>query len=99
MAPVASAGHSPRYLASTGLLAADYFAAINALQRGYQIGVYGGFYAVSRVLSAGLTTMGWQTSAWSGGQWDERAVLRQLGTQVWGTNADVDVARAADFGQ
>jgi hypothetical protein len=63
--------------------------------------VYGGFYAVSRVLSADLATMGWQTSAWSGGQWDPRAVLRQLGTRVWGGNADVDLhaAHAADFGQ
>jgi Rv2525c-like, glycoside hydrolase-like domain len=81
--------------------AAAYFEAINALHPGYKVGVYGGYYAVSRVLSAGLAAMGWQTSAWSGGQWDKRAVLQQLGTQVWGTNADVDlhVPRAADFGQ
>ncbi len=45
--------------------------------------------------------MGWQTIAWSGGQWDDRAVLRQLATQVWGSNADVNLhaGGAADFGQ
>ncbi|MGD0376605.1 MAG: glycoside hydrolase domain-containing protein [Streptosporangiaceae bacterium] len=81
--------------------AADYFEAINALTPGYQVGVYGGFYAVSRALSAGLAALGWQTIAWSGGQWDDRAVLRQLGSEIWGSNADVDllVANTADFGQ
>jgi hypothetical protein len=81
--------------------AAGYFEAINALAPSYKVGVYGGFYAVSRVLSARLATMGWQTIAWSGGQWDDRAVLRQLGSQVWGNNADVDLhaVHAADFGQ
>jgi hypothetical protein len=81
--------------------AADYFEAINALTPGYKVGVYGGFYAVSRVLSADLAALGWQTIAWSGGQWDDRAVLRQLGSQVWGNNADVDllVASTVDYGQ
>ena len=80
--------------------AADYFAAINALHRNYEVGVYGGFYAVSRLLSAGLATMGWQTSAWSGGQWDSRAALRQFG-QMWGGNADINtpLSAAIDFGQ
>jgi hypothetical protein len=80
--------------------AADYFAAINALHRNYVVGVYGGFYAVSRLLSAGLAEMAWQTSAWSGGQWDNRAVLRQLG-QMFGSNADINTPTpaGADFGQ
>jgi hypothetical protein len=80
--------------------AADYFAAIGALHRNYVVGVYGGFYAVSRLLSAGLAEMGWQTSAWSGGQWDNRAVLRQLG-QMWSGNADINTPTPAnaDFGQ
>jgi hypothetical protein len=81
--------------------AADYFEAINALTPRYTVGVYGGYYAVSRVLSAGLAAMAWQTIAWSGGQWDDRAVLRQLGSEIWGSNADVDllVASTTDFGQ
>ena len=81
--------------------AADCFAAINALTPRYTVGVYGGYYAVPRVLSAGLAARPWQTIAWSGGQWDDRAVLRQLGSEVWGSNADVDLlaASAADSGQ
>jgi hypothetical protein len=80
---------------------ADYFAAINALRPSYKVGVYGGYYAVSRVMDAGLAEMGWQTVAWSGGQVYGRAVLLQPGTQLWSTNADVDLLLhgTADFGQ
>ena len=81
--------------------AADYFAAINALHPRYKVGVYGGYYAVSRAMDAGLAEMGWQTVAWSGGQVYSQAVLLQPGTMMWGTNADVDLLLhgAADFGQ
>jgi len=80
--------------------AAGYFEAIRALRPAYKIGVYGGYYAVSRVLSAGLAQAGWQTIAWSGGQWDSRAVLRQLATTVMGyADMDLHIATAADFGQ
>lgn len=80
--------------------AAAYFEAIAAQHPAYRIGVYGGYYAVKRVLDAGLAAMGWQTVAWSGGQWDGRAVLRQLASQVWGS-ADVNLHTTAgpDFGQ
>ncbi len=58
------------------------------------------YWAVSRLLDAGLIRRGWQTIAWSGGKWDPRAVLRQELTQVFGA-ADVNllVSSAADFGQ
>lgn len=93
------APHSDDPKAKLGAATA-YFEAIHALQPAYTVGVYGGYYAVKRVLDAGLATMGWQTIAWSGGQWDGRAVLRQLASQVFGA-ADVDLqgAHAIDFGQ
>jgi hypothetical protein len=80
---------------------ADYFAAINALHPSYKVGVYGGYYGVSRVMDAGLAEMGWQTVAWSGGQVYPRAVLLQPGTQLWNTNADIDLIMhgSTDFGQ
>src|SRR5258708_1396578 len=80
---------------------ADYFEAINALHPRYKVGVYGGYYAVSRAMGAGLAEMGWQTVAWSGGQVYSRAVLLQPATQLWGGNADVDLLLhgATDFGQ
>ena len=65
--------------------------------------MYGGYYAVKRVLDAGLATLGWQTVAWSGGQRDTRAVLYQTTNSPPIPGADVDIrenaATAADFGQ
>lgn len=79
----------------------DYLAgAASVLGRG-RTGVYGGFYAVSRALDAGLVTFAWQTVAWSGGQTDPRIHLFQrVGTiTVDGVACDVDEARKSDFGQ
>ena len=79
---------------------AAYFAGIRTTNPAYRVGVYGGFYACSRVLDAGLASMAWQTLAWSGGRRDPRAVIYQTGQTVLGA-ADVDVheTSAADFGQ
>ena len=44
---------------------------------GYRIGIYGGYYVVKRAFDAGVTDDGWQSYAWSGGQWDARAAIRQ----------------------
>ncbi|HEV2375604.1 MAG TPA: glycoside hydrolase domain-containing protein [Streptosporangiaceae bacterium] len=80
---------------------ADYFAAINACKPRYKVGVYGGYYVVSRAMEAGLAQMGWQTVAWSGGMTCDKAVLLQTGAQVWAPNADINqlMHGAADFGQ
>jgi hypothetical protein len=78
----------------------DYFAAIKSLALPFTVGVYGGYYAVSRALDARVADMAWQTVAWSGGQRDKRAVLYQLARQVLGA-ADVNLLETAghDFGQ
>lgn len=78
----------------------DYFEAISSLALPFTVGIYGGYYAVSRALDAKLATMAWQTVAWSGGQRDKRAVLYQLAKQVLGA-ADVNLLETAghDFGQ
>ena len=63
-------------------------------------GIYGGFYPVSRALDAGKAAYAWQTPAWSGGQWDPRAQLRQGMTfTLGGASVDHDTATAADYGQ
>lgn len=64
-------------------------------------GIYGGYWPVSRALDAGKASFGWQTYAWSGGQWDKRAQLRQTanGVSMGGADADIDASEAADFGQ
>ncbi|HEV2376225.1 MAG TPA: glycoside hydrolase domain-containing protein [Streptosporangiaceae bacterium] len=76
----------------------EYFQALHA-EMGPNVGVYGGYWAVSRVLNAGLASWAFQTVAWSGGQWDPRACLRQGGQTALGGAVDLDTPERADFGQ
>lgn len=66
-----------------------------------RVGVYGGFYVVKRALEAGVCKYGWQTYAWSGGQWHPGAHLQQYQNDVKlaGVDCDLDRAMDADFGQ
>lgn len=81
----------------------QYFKAIDALKAPYEVGVYGGYYAVKRLMDAKLATKAWQTIAWSGGQLDPRAILYQLATPPPFAGADIDIREhdttVADFGQ
>jgi len=66
-------------------------------------GAYGGYYVIKRLFDAGKITYGWQTYAWSGGQWDARAQLRQVQNGITaagdGDCCDLDNSYADDFGQ
>ncbi len=74
-------------------------------------GIYGDFATVKACFDAGVVTYGWQTSGMSGGEWDNRALLRQdaYGVMVGPATCDVDQAAywaspvvmtlAHDFGQ
>jgi hypothetical protein len=63
-------------------------------------GIYGGFYVCKRALDAGKAHWAWQTIAWSGGQWDRRAHIRQgLTFSLGGASVDHDQAMFSDFGQ
>jgi hypothetical protein len=68
-----------------------------------RVGVYGGYYVVKRAFDAGKAKYGWQTYAWSGGQWDSRAQLRQVQNGISAGNdagcCDRDVSEANDYGQ
>lgn len=68
-------------------------------QLGAQSGAYGGYWLIKRLFDAGLITWGCQTIAWSGGQWEARAQLRQTGQTLLGNEMDVDVPERSDFGQ
>jgi hypothetical protein len=81
-------------------------AAINAYMDGVasvigrsRTGAYGGYYVIKRLFDAGKITWGWQTYAWSGGQWDPRAQVRQVQNGIEGGQLDKDEAVATDFGQ
>lgn len=55
---------------------------------GYGTGCYGGLRAVTAAMDAGFG--GWQTVAWSNGQWDLRAAARQTGKQLMVGGVQVD---------
>lgn len=64
------------------------------------VGEYAGFYPVRIARDNAAARWTWQTSAWSGGQWDPRGTLRQTGSAtVGGVQVDVNEAMVADFGQ
>ena len=79
----------------------DYLAGALSVVGIARMGVYGGFYAVSRAIDAGLGTYFWQAVAWSGGQKDPRIhMFQRLGTvTVDGVGCDVSEVYKSDFGQ
>lgn len=64
-------------------------------------GVYGSYATVKAALDAHEVIDAWQTYAWSNGQWDPRACLRQVanGITVGGRTVDRDEATTVHFGQ
>jgi hypothetical protein len=79
----------------------SYFDGVASVLGRGRTGVYAGYYPVKRLFDAGKVGYAWQTYAWSGGQWDNRAQLRQVhnGITVDGVDCDLDEAVHADFGQ
>jgi hypothetical protein len=75
------------------------------------VGIYGGRPAVEKALDAGKAAWAWQTFAWSGGQWDDRAHIRQFPdaflhapdskfhVSIGKVQCDIDRAMTADYGQ
>lgn len=61
---------------------------------------YGGLVTITFLLNAGLVDLGWQTYAWSNGQWDSRAAIRQYrnGVTIDGVTLDLDQTMRPDFG-
>lgn len=80
---------------------AGYFDSINTRHGMMPVGAYGGYWTIKRLFDANLITYGWQTYAWSGGQWDARAQLRQVQNNivVSGAHVDRNESQSPDFGQ
>ena len=78
----------------------DYLAGAGLSIGKNRVGVYGGLDIVTAAHNAGYRWL-WQASAWSHGQWNPYAQLRQqLNTQrVNGVDCDINTAMTADFGQ
>lgn len=70
-------------------------------QNGYHADAYAEFMVIDDLRRAGLIAFGWQTYAWSHGQWADGVVLRQVknGVIVAGHNVDNDAAYSLEFGQ
>lgn len=66
-----------------------------------RVGVYGSYWVVKRCFDNGTVSWGWQTYAWSGKNWDNRAHLRQIqnGVKFNGMDVDIDEALDANYGQ
>jgi hypothetical protein len=65
------------------------------------VGIYGGYWSVSRALDNGTAKWAWQTDAWSGGNLDPRINLHQRIGFVWvgGVECDQNEALTTDYGQ
>lgn len=85
---------------------ASYFDGIRAQNLSYEVGGYGGYYVIRRLIWAKLIAKGWQTLAWSGGQVDQAdpqvVLLQNLGAPpLAGTDTDIreHAAVTGDWGQ
>lgn len=85
IADYAPASTDPR--AKLGIID-DYFDGVISVLGADRVGAYGGYWAIKRLFDAGLIKYGWQTYAWSGGQWDSRAQLRQVLNGQWNGSVD-----------
>lgn len=66
-----------------------------------RVGVYGSYDVVHAALDGKHCDWAWQTYAWSGGRWDERAQLQQYSNDhtIGGVGLDYDRSTKTDFGQ
>lgn len=80
---------------------APYFEGVAAVLGKDRTGVYGGIHVVRFLFDNGLVSWGWQTYAWSQGQWDHRAQLQQYSNDhnLFGVGVDYDRAMTSDYGQ
>lgn len=79
----------------------DYFHGVASIVSLDRTGAYGSYEVIKALLNAGAIKWAWQTYAWSGGQWDPRAHIRQYqnGVTFGWREVDYDESMQADFGQ
>ncbi|MEK7677255.1 MAG: N-acetylmuramoyl-L-alanine amidase, partial [Verrucomicrobiota bacterium] len=75
--------------------------AASALGGVQRVGLYAGYWPLSRALDAGKAAKGWQTTAWSGGNKDSRISLYQhtYDVTIAGGTCDINDGYGADLGQ
>lgn len=74
-----------------------YFSAIRDTLGISRVGVYGSYAVVKGAFDARLVNYGWQTYAWSAGQWEPRAQLQQYSNNIMLGTLTVDLDRATSI--
>lgn len=84
-----------------GSQVADYFRGVASVIGKARTGAYGSYRVLKYLFDMGLISYGWQTYAWSGGQWESRAHIQQYqnGMTLGGASVDYDRSIKSDFGQ
>ena len=79
----------------------EYFRGVASVIGASRTGVYGSYRVLNYLLVSGLVGWGWQTYAWSGGQWEPRAHIQQYlnGVSFSGHSVDYNRSIKSDFGQ
>jgi len=81
----------------------SYFDGVAAVIGRDRTGAYAGYWVIKRLFDDGKIAWGWQTYAWSGGNWDGRAQVRQVLNGISVGNSinccDRDQAVVNDYGQ
>lgn len=77
---------------------ASYFDGVVSVIGLNRTGIYSGYYPIKRLHEAGKVTWLWQTLGWSGGQVYDGVHIYQNGQSAFGSGADIDEARQADYG-
>jgi hypothetical protein len=89
------------YDTTVGPNVTGYFDGVNRVLGVSRTGAYGGIKVIDALFKAGLIRYGWQTIAWSGGQWSKKAQLQQyaIDKTLAGHEVDYNRATVTDFGQ
>lgn len=79
----------------------DYFHGIASVIGLHRTGAYGSYSVIRGLFDASAITWGWQTYAWSAGQWEPRAHIQQYsnGMTLAGLSVDYNRSMQPDFGQ
>jgi Domain of unknown function (DUF1906) len=78
----------------------EYFEGVASVIGLDRTGAYAGYGAIDGLFNDGKITWGWQTYAWSSGQWDSRAQLRQTLNDIGPDGEmDQDQSMVSDFGE
>ncbi|MFD9124366.1 glycoside hydrolase domain-containing protein [Kitasatospora sp. NPDC059571] len=79
---------------------APYFQGVRDVLPLAEVGAYGGLRIIQGAAASGLVSWFWQAEAWSGGDWDPHAHIRQAGTiTIGGVTCDQNTAMNSDYGQ